>query len=261
MSCHQPAYNPPPTGTAPTPPRRPGSNPGPSSTPAAASPSGSDRNRPAGGCRGTKSHTGRSPRPHRPSDQPGPAADTPASAPPPDRSACGSHTASRPAQRSPSPASSEPLSAAPGSAARTHRPVTPPASAHTWADHRWPTPPSPCSANSRSPGRSPISRTPSERRRSCPQEVPRARQLRQAAEWYVGIVMMIIGQRGDGEDEKRQPTLLRREERQQPPRRLRTASATWPDDAAPCRMSRCAAFAYAESSAVRGRRGSGSEVS
>jgi hypothetical protein len=28
---------------------------------------------------------------------------------------------------------------------------------------------------------------------SCPQEAPRARQLHQAAEWYGGIVMMIIG--------------------------------------------------------------------
>jgi hypothetical protein len=27
---------------------------------------------------------------------------------------------------------------------------------------------------------------------SCPQEAPRARQLLRAAEWYVGIVMMII---------------------------------------------------------------------
>jgi hypothetical protein len=37
---------------------------------------------------------------------------------------------------------------------------------------------------------------------SCPQEVPRARQLLRAAEWYVGIVMMIIGRLSDGEDER-----------------------------------------------------------
>jgi hypothetical protein len=39
-------------------------------------------------------------------------------------------------------------------------------------------------------------------RRSCPQEAPRARQLRQAAESYVGIVMMIIGKNAAMENER-----------------------------------------------------------
>ena len=59
---------------------------------------------------------------------------------------------------------------------------------------------------------------------SCPQEAPRARQLLRPAEWYVGIVMMIIGERGDGDDETT-ADLLRRKERQRP-RRLRTATTS-----------------------------------
>ena len=58
-------------------------------------------------------------------DWPGPAADTPAAAPPPGRSTCGSNTASRSAPRSPSPASAETPAATPGSAARTHPPPNP----------------------------------------------------------------------------------------------------------------------------------------
>src|SRR5262249_5750944 len=41
----------------------------------------------------------------------------------------------------------------PGPAARTHRPPTPPAPAHTSAARHWPALPSPCSARSPSPGR------------------------------------------------------------------------------------------------------------
>ena len=73
---------------------------------------------------------------------------------------CGSNTATQSVPRSPSPASAETLSVAHGSADHNHPPATPTAPAHTSAAPRWPTPPSPCSANNPSAAQSPRSRSP-----------------------------------------------------------------------------------------------------
>ena len=71
---------------------------------------------------------------------------------PPGHAMFGSSTASQHVQRSPSPAASaETPAATPESVARTHRPATPPAPAHTSADPRWLTPPSRCSSSSPPP--------------------------------------------------------------------------------------------------------------
>jgi hypothetical protein len=62
-------------------------------------------------------------------------------------SMCGSNTATQSVPRSPSPASAETLSVAHGSTDHRHPPAISTAPAHTSVARRWPTPPSPYSAN------------------------------------------------------------------------------------------------------------------
>ena len=135
------------TGSAPRPPT--GSTRTPSSSPAAASPCGTARTRPAARCREPEVELRQLARPRTSCARPGPAAGTPAAARatrslehrqservPPDP--LGDH---RGRHRRHTPA------AAHGSAARTRRPPTPPASARTSAARPRPAPCAPCSSS------------------------------------------------------------------------------------------------------------------
>jgi hypothetical protein len=147
----------------------------PSSTPAVRWHCVFDRTRPASPHRETRSRTARSPRPHTSCVTPDPAADTPVAAPAPAHSMSGSNATIGSARRSPSPASADKPPTTPESAARPHRPPTPPEPADTSAGHQRPTPPSPCSAKSPTPAQSPKSATaPTDATAGSPPSPPRS---------------------------------------------------------------------------------------
>jgi hypothetical protein len=107
-----------------------------------------------------ENHTGRSPQPNSWCATPGPPANRSAATQQPVCSTYGSNTATQSVPRSPSPASAETLPVAHGSAGHRHPPAIPTAPADTSVAHRWPTPPSPCSANNQSAAQFPRSRSP-----------------------------------------------------------------------------------------------------